>query len=74
MKMMKGNDCCEKKRSHVILTGHVPKRHIKLRAPKRVGDYVSESSCPNENEVDDTAAPVSIATPDELKSPSHIIN
>ena len=34
----------------------------------------SESSCPNENEVDDAAAPVSITTPDELKSPSPIVN
>ena len=34
----------------------------------------SESSCPNENEVDDAAAPVSIATPDELKNPSPIVN
>ena len=29
----------------------------------------SESSCPSEIEVDDTAAPASIATPDHLKSP-----
>ena len=34
----------------------------------------SESSCPSENDVDDAAAPVSITTPDELKSPSPIIN
>ena len=33
----------------------------------------SESSCPNENEVDDAAAPVSFTTPDELKSLSPII-
>ena len=34
----------------------------------------SESYCPNENEVDDAATPVSIATPDELKTPSPIVN
>ena len=34
----------------------------------------SESSCPSENEVDDTAAPVTIATPDHRKSPSPIAN
>ena len=36
-------------------------------------ENVSESSCPNENKVDDAAAPVSFATPDELKSLSLVI-
>ena len=34
----------------------------------------SELPCPDENKVDDAAAPVSIVTPDELKSPSPIVD
>ena len=34
----------------------------------------SESSCPNENEGDDAAAPASITIPDELKNPSPVVN
>ena len=57
-------------------TGRVSKTLLKLRAPRLVWENMSssESSCPSENKVDDTAAPVSIATPDHLKSPSPIAN
>ena len=57
-------------------TGRVSKTLLKLRAPRHVWENMSssESSCPSENEVDDAAAPVSVATPDHLKSPSPIVN
>ena len=57
-------------------TGHVSKTLLKLRAPCHVWENMSSSkfSCPSGNEVNDTAAPVSIATPDHLKSPSPIAN
>ena len=57
-------------------TGRVSKTLLKLRAPRHVWENMSssESSCPSENEVDDAAAPVSVTTPDHLKSPSPIVN
>ena len=60
------------KRKEPCITGHVPKRVIKLRGSRHAVEYVSESSCPNENEVHDAAAPVSILIPDELKSLSPV--
>ena len=59
------------KRKKPRATGCVSKTLLKLRAPRHVWKNMSssESSCPSENEVDDTAAPATIATPDHLKSP-----
>ena len=64
------------KRKKPRATGRVSKTLLKLRAPRHVWENMSssESSCPSENEVDDTAASVSIATPDHLKNPSPIAN
>ena len=46
-----------------------------VASPRHAGERQwVESSCPNENAVDEAAAPVSFATPDELKSPSPTVN
>ena len=64
------------KRKKPRATGRVSKTLLKLRAPRHVWENMSssESSCPSENEVDETAAPATIAIPDYLKSPSPIAN
>ena len=62
------------KRNKPRATGHVSKTLLKLTAPHHVWKNMSssESSCPSENGVDDTAAPPT--TPDHLKSSSPIAN